>query len=245
MLSKDVFDNDKAFLHHVHIAVANHKGPKNIFYSDLFFFRFQDIFLGVYMDLKPIMINASSFKSSTGLRQPPTAGFRRSSMGAKVGATLGATSSTTGKTNSSRPSAQNQDEIIAGPSSDTENRVFKYELRGKILNFEFTSEKRIKCALCGTQFKNILRHLQQSKCGLLNRDDLVEKFKEFTKDDANKRKADQNTWKAKSIAKQRKEDGQQFKDAQNKMKTKSRAKQREEDPLQVKEDQNRWKSNLS
>ena len=139
----------------------------------------------------------SPIKHPTDSRQPPTAGFRRSSMGAKVGATLGATPSTTGKTNSSRPSAQNQDEIIAGPSSDTESRVFKYELRGKILNFEFTSEKRIKCASCGTQFKNILRHLQQSKCGLSNTDDLIEKFKEFTKHDANKRKADQNKRKAK------------------------------------------------
>ena len=75
--------------------------------------------------------------------------------------------------------------------------VFKYNLDGKILNFEFISNKRVKCPTCGQDFKNILRHLQGNKCQISNLDDLSKKFQQFRsvhladeiKDEQNNRKA--------------------------------------------------------
>jgi hypothetical protein len=129
------------------------------------------------------------------------------------------------------------------PIQSNPNRVFKYTHQGKILNFEFMSDKRVRCPICSNEFKNMIRHLQQSGCRISNHDDLTEKFKQFSKVLlANQIKNDQNNWKAKSRAKQREVDDQQIKDDQNKWKAKSRSKQREGDVQQIKDDQNKWKA---
>ena len=103
--------------------------------------------------------------------------------------------------------------------------------------------------------------MQRSKCRISNADDFCEKFKEFTKDDARKRKAilgakqrqvdnqkfldDQKNWKAKSLAKRREENHQQIKDDQNKWKAKSIEKQRDEDYQQVKDNQKKVESKVN
>ena len=157
-----------------------------------------------------------------------------------------------------KPSAQNQNENIDEPKGDRENRVFKYKNGSQTLNFEFISDKRVKCATCGNQFKNILRHLQQSKCEISNIDDLGEKFKEFTKDDERRRRAvakakqrennkqkvqeNEKRRKADSRAHQREVDHQKVLDEQKKFQAKSIGKKREVDEQQVKVAQNRWKA---
>ena len=107
------------------------------------------------------------------------------------------------------------------PEEQNQTRIFKYKLDGKILNFLFVSDKRVNCPTCRNDFKNILRHLQQSGCKIPNMDDLSNSFKQFTND--------QNKRKAKSIAKQRAADNQKVKQSQNERNAKFIAKQREVD----------------
>ena len=52
----------------------------------------------------------------------------------KSEANLGTTGMRNPSRKANRPTVQNQHEIIDGPSSYTEDRAFKNELRGKILN---------------------------------------------------------------------------------------------------------------
>ena len=59
--------------------------------------------------------------------------------------------------------------------------LFKYEYEGETFEFEFITESRIKCSNCKMAFKNILRHLQQSKCKVTNLDLFSQKFQEFKK----------------------------------------------------------------
>ena len=58
---------------------------------------------------------------------------------------------------------------------------FSYEYNGENLNFIFTGSKIVKCARCKKEFKNILRHLQQSKCAVFNLIDFRCKFKSYIK----------------------------------------------------------------
>ena len=77
-----------------------------------------------------------------------------------------------------------------------EHKGFKYEHQGNILNFEFVTDKRIKCPTCKKEFKNIIRHLQQSSCEISNIDDLNENLKQFKKVHlAEQIKEDQIRWK--------------------------------------------------
>ena len=103
-----------------------------------------------------------------------------------------------------------------------ENKIFKYEQDGIILNFQFISDKRVKCPICRNEFKNILRHLQKSGCQITNQVDFSERFKHFAEihQDENQVKDNQNKRKAKSRAKQREDDGEQVKNAQNGWKAK-------------------------
>ena len=89
------------------------------------------------------------------------------------------------------------------------------------------SDKRVKCPICRKDFKNILRHLQQSGCKISCIDDISEKFKHFTKVHlAQKNKDDQNRRKDRSRTKQRELDEQKYLDDKRKLQAKSIAKQR-------------------
>ena len=103
-----------------------------------------------------------------------------------------------------------------------EPKVFNYQQQGNILNFEFVTDKRIKCPICTNEFKNIMRHLQQSSCGISNMDDFAEKLKQF-----------KNVHLA-----------EQIKEEQRRRKTKSRSRIRQQDidRLKVLDDQKRWKA---
>ena len=69
---------------------------------------------------------------------------------------------------------------------------------GKVLDFQFVSEKRIKCPKCEKEYKNILLHMQRSSCRISDLDDLSEKFKEHTKVHFQQEiKDDQNKWRKK------------------------------------------------
>ena len=147
-----------------------------------------------------------------------------------------------------------------------ENKTFKYRQESSILNFQFMTDKRVKCPTCQKEFKNILRHLQQSGCRISNLVDFSAQFKEFSeshfenqiKDGRKKRQAkwlakqrehdekqvkdDQKRWKTKFMDKLREDNDQKAKNDQTKRKAKSRAKQREDDDQQAKNDQNKWKA---
>ena len=76
------------------------------------------------------------------------------------------------------------------PSKDAEKTEeerkpsFTYTQAGKTLTFEFMSDKRVKCPTCRKDFKNILRHLQQSGCKFKDMEELMQNFKKFkNKDD--------------------------------------------------------------
>ena len=71
-----------------------------------------------------------------------------------------------------------KNETPEGPDPEQEKKAFKYMLDGEILDFQFVSEKRVKCPKCKKEYKNILLHLQKSSCKISNLDDLGEKFKE-------------------------------------------------------------------
>jgi hypothetical protein len=104
----------------------------------------------------------------------------------------------------------NKEEHILSPDLKNENtenlkhhnetKVFHYKQDGNILNFQFVSDKRVKCPTCRKEFKNILRHLQQSGCHISNQVDFSERFKQFTKDHLeekirdNTEKGRQNHW---------------------------------------------------
>ena len=119
------------------------------------------------------------------------------------------------KKNEKPPAQKNgQKETTHVPKEPEEGKVFEYQLGDKILNFKFISEKRVKCAICLNEFKNILRHLQQSKC-ICNTDDFVEKFKEYSKDDAREQK---RMKQAALRVKQQEVDAQKFLNDQNKWK---------------------------
>jgi hypothetical protein len=165
-----------------------------------------------------------------------------------------ARSSRMGMQNSSRPSVPNDlnsnkmhnhknptqkvipTNITDKPEEEEETISFKYKENGKTLSFEIVSDKRVKCPKCRRDFKNILRHLQQSGCKVNNIEDLGMNFKKF------KIKDDQRRWKAKSIAKQRAENGQKVKDSQNERNAKFIAKQRAVNDQKVKEGQNERKA---
>ena len=146
--------------------------------------------------------------------------------------------------NREQPGHAQKTEMTEMPKQHNENLVFTYKQKGNILNFHFINDKRVKCPTCRNEFKNILRHLQKSRCQIENIDDLSEKLKQFKEIHlAQKKKDDQKKWKAKSIAKQREDNFQQVKDDQNERKAKSIAKQREDNVLLVKEDQTKRKVN--
>ena len=108
-----------------------------------------------------------------------------------------------------------------------ESKVFQYKQDGGILNFQFVSNKRVKCPTCRIEFKNILRHIQQSDCRISNRVDFSERFKQFTKVHLEKQmKDDHRKRQEKSVAKQREDDDQQVKNNQNKRRAKSVARQK-------------------
>ena len=48
------------------------------------------------------------------------------------------------------------------PEPEHERKAFQYMQDGKILNFQFMSEKRVQCPKCKKEYKNILLHLQKS-----------------------------------------------------------------------------------
>ena len=123
------------------------------------------------------------------------------------------------------------------------HNAFKYQQQGTILNFEFVGEKRIKCPTCKNEFKNIIRHLQQSSCGISNLVEFSEQFKQFSEIHFEKRiKDDLRKRRAKSLAKQREHDKKQVKDDQNMRKAKFMSKQRAGGVQQVKNDHNKWKA---
>ena len=121
-----------------------------------------------------------------------------------------------------------------------EKKPFKYLQDGQILDFQFVSEKKVKCPKCKKEYKNILLHLQKSSCRISNLNDLSEKFTEHIKVHLDKeRKDDHRKWKANYRAKQRKVDGQKVLDHQNRLKQKSRLEQRGVNNQRVLEDQNK------
>ena len=101
----------------------------------------------------------------------------------------------------------NKDEYILSPDlkpnnmenlkQDNEAKAFQYKQDGNILNFQFVSDKRVKCPTCRNEFKNILRHLQQSGCHISNLVDFSERFKQFTKVHLEKTIKDNNREKEK------------------------------------------------
>ena len=62
----------------------------------------------------------------------------------------------------------NKETVTIGNKDYVNGGIFKYNLDGKVLDFEFMSNKRVKCPRCGQNFKNILRHLQVSRCKISN-----------------------------------------------------------------------------
>ena len=133
-------------------------------------------------------------------------------------------------------------ESIRG-SMKVEDQQFIYEAHGKVLSFQFVSDKRVTCPKCGNDFKNILNHIQKSKCQISQFDEFSTKFKEFIKNNmAEEKNAQQRKWNAKFIAKQREVDYQKVKDDQNRRKARSDAKQRENDNQKVKDNQNERKA---
>ena len=86
------------------------------------------------------------------------------------------------KVNSSKNTEKTEvdpNDITEQPKEEGEITSFTYEENGKTLNFEFVSDKRVKCPKCRNDFKNILRHLQQSSCKINNIEDLSMSFKKF------------------------------------------------------------------
>ena len=53
-----------------------------------------------------------------------------------------------------------KNEYPEGPEQPNKKKAFKYMQDDKILNFQFVSEKRVKCPKCQKDYKNILLHLQ-------------------------------------------------------------------------------------
>ena len=89
------------------------------------------------------------------------------------------------------------------PDQHSEKQSFKYMQNGKILDFQFVSEKRIKCPECKKEYKNILLHIQRSSCIISDPDDLGEKFKEHIRVHFEQEiKDDKKKWREKSRAKQ-------------------------------------------
>ena len=168
--------------------------------------------------------------------------------------------------NHNRNNHDKKNENPEGPEQPNKKKAFQYMEGGKLLNFQFVSEKRVKCPKCQRDYKNILLHLQKSSCRVSDPADLGEKLHQYTKvnleqeikDDQRKRKQkstmkqrevnnqqvldDQNKRKAKSMLKQRDVDNQQVLDDQKKRKAKSTMKQRDLDNQQVLDDQNKRKA---
>ena len=59
-----------------------------------------------------------------------------------------------------------------------EGLCFKYQ----DFDFQFISEKRIKCPKCKCDFKNILNHIRKSSCSFPDFEDISKLFKQFTKE---------------------------------------------------------------
>ena len=98
---------------------------------------------------------------------------------------------------------QNPKDKRNGISSEKKGEQhFEFELDGNVLTFQFVSDKRVSCPRCGDNYKNILNHLQKSKCKVSQIEDLSDKFKQFIKNNmAEEIKNQQRKWKTKSRAK--------------------------------------------
>ena len=136
-----------------------------------------------------------------------------------------------------KPDVINTNEYPKNTNEETEKTHFIFKNENEILDFEFESEKRVRCPSCQIAYKNILRHLQQSSCKISDIKLFSERFQEFKKKTfANKLREKQNERKKKSLAKKREENPQKLKDDHNRRQSKYLSKQREEDPEKVKED---------
>jgi hypothetical protein len=138
---------------------------------------------------------------------------------------------------------EEKNENPQGPEQPNKKKAFQYMQGGKLLNFQFVSEKRVKCPKCQRDYKNILLHLQKSSCSVSDPADLGEKLHQYTKVNLEQEiKDDQRKLKQKSTMKQREVNNQQVLDDQNKRKAKSTMKQRDLDNQQVLDDQNKRKA---
>ena len=113
---------------------------------------------------------------------------------------------------------------------EMENKQFQYKLENEVLTFKFISDKRVICPKCGNNFKNLLNHVQKSKCKISQFEDLSLKFKQFISNNMTEEiKANQRKWKQESRYRQREQNPQKVKDNQNRWRKKSDANQREKD----------------
>ena len=145
--------------------------------------------------------------------------------------------------NSNPEVASKAKEYSIKSQEQNEKSHFIFKNEAETLDFEFESDKRVKCPRCKIAYKNIVCHLQKSRCKISNIKLLTERFQEFKKNMfAEDIRQKQNEWKKKSLAKKREENSQKLKDDLNKRESKYLAKQREEDPEKFKADQNQRKA---
>ena len=100
-----------------------------------------------------------------------------------------------------------ENEVKNEVKNSDENSFFKYVQGAETLYFKFITSKRIECPICKRDFKNVISHLRQGQCKVINLEDFSVKFLKYKQDHFEEELKDkQKQRKAKSRIKLKKVD---------------------------------------
>ena len=105
-----------------------------------------------------------------------------------------------------------------GVKNSDKNRVFEYVQGAETLYFKFLTSKRVECPSCKRDFKNVISHLRQGQCKVINLEDFSVKFLKYKQDHFEEELKDkQKQWKARSRIKLKNEDPQKVLEDQKRL----------------------------
>ena len=127
-------------------------------------------------------------------------------------------------------------------NTGSKTKVFNYKYKSEHLNFQIMPDKSIICPICSKKFKNVIHHLDKSKCKVTSLGDFSDKLKQFRlKHFHEDIKREECERKRITRAKQRERDIENVRNDNAKQKARYRDNLRANDNEKVKREQRIWK----